>query len=76
MGIFTFLLLPLVIVGCSNAVNLTDGLDGLATGCTITTAMAYAIFAYLAGHQVAADHLDRMTTAGNRASPCLPVRAS
>jgi phospho-N-acetylmuramoyl-pentapeptide-transferase len=57
MGYFTFLLLPLVIVGCSNAVNLTDGLDGLATGCTVTTAMAYAIFAYLAGHQIAADHL-------------------
>lgn len=57
MGWFTFLLLPLVIVGCSNAVNLTDGLDGLAAGCTVTTAMAYAIFAYVAGHQVAADYL-------------------
>ena len=43
MGIFTFVLLPIVIVGCSNAVNLTDGLDGLAAGCTVTTAMAYAI---------------------------------
>lgn len=40
----------LVIVGCSNAVNLTDGLDGLATGCTISTALAYALLAYLAGH--------------------------
>jgi len=40
----------LIIVGCSNAVNLTDGLDGLATGCTITTALAYAALAYLAGH--------------------------
>lgn len=39
----------LIIVGCSNAVNLTDGLDGLATGCTITVALAYAILAYLAG---------------------------
>jgi len=37
-------------VGCSNAVNLTDGLDGLATGCTISTGMAYATLAYLAGH--------------------------
>lgn len=55
MGLFTFLLLPVVIVGCSNAVNLTDGLDGLATGCTITTAMAYAIFTYVAGHQVLAE---------------------
>jgi phospho-N-acetylmuramoyl-pentapeptide-transferase len=40
----------LIIMGCSNAVNLTDGLDGLATGCTITTALAYSILAYLAGH--------------------------
>jgi phospho-N-acetylmuramoyl-pentapeptide-transferase len=40
----------LIIVGCSNAVNLTDGLDGLATGCTISTGMAYATLAYLAGH--------------------------
>jgi phospho-N-acetylmuramoyl-pentapeptide-transferase len=40
----------LIIIGCSNAVNLTDGLDGLATGCTITTALAYSMLAYLAGH--------------------------
>ena len=40
----------LIIVGCSNAVNLTDGLDGLAIGCTITVALAYAVLAYLAGH--------------------------
>jgi phospho-N-acetylmuramoyl-pentapeptide-transferase len=38
----------LIIVGTSNAVNLTDGLDGLATGCTISTALSYAILAYLA----------------------------
>ena len=40
----------MIIIGCSNAVNLTDGLDGLATGCTITTALAYSVLAYLAGH--------------------------
>ena len=40
----------LVIVGCSNAVNLTDGLDGLATGCTISSALSYSLLAYLAGH--------------------------
>lgn len=40
----------IIVVGCSNAVNLTDGLDGLATGCTITVALAYAVIAYLAGH--------------------------
>ena len=57
MGVFTFLLLPVVIVGCSNAVNLTDGLDGLAAGCTVTTSIAYAIFAYAAGHLVVSDYL-------------------
>lgn len=41
----------IIIMGCSNAVNLTDGLDGLATGCTISTAFAYGVIAYLAGHQ-------------------------
>jgi len=40
----------MVIIGCSNAVNLTDGLDGLATGCTISVALSYAFLAYLAGH--------------------------
>lgn len=39
----------LVIVGASNAVNLTDGLDGLAIGVTLTTAAAFAIVAYLVG---------------------------
>ncbi|MEX1116044.1 MAG: phospho-N-acetylmuramoyl-pentapeptide-transferase [Akkermansiaceae bacterium] len=39
-----------VIVGCSNSVNLTDGLDGLATGVTISVALSYAVLAYLAGH--------------------------
>ena len=40
----------IIIIGASNAVNLTDGLDGLATGCTITTGLAYAVLAYLGGH--------------------------
>lgn len=39
-----------VIVGTSNAVNLTDGLDGLAAGPSITAFMTYMIFAYIAGH--------------------------
>jgi phospho-N-acetylmuramoyl-pentapeptide-transferase len=37
------------IVGFSNAINLTDGLDGLAVGCTITVALVYGIMAYVAG---------------------------
>jgi phospho-N-acetylmuramoyl-pentapeptide-transferase len=56
-----FLVIPFfaaIIIGCSNAVNLTDGLDGLATGCTITVALAYAGLAYLAGHfYMAAEYL-------------------
>ena len=39
----------LVIVGASNAVNLTDGLDGLAIGVTITTCGAFAVIAYFVG---------------------------
>lgn len=50
LGIFVIPFFALVIVGTSNAVNLTDGLDGLATGCTISTSLAYALLAYLAGH--------------------------
>lgn len=47
----------IIIIGASNAVNLTDGLDGLATGCTITTCMAYAVIAYLAGNIASYDYL-------------------
>ena len=44
-----------IIIGCSNAVNLTDGLDGLASGCTITVSLAYGILVYLAGHHFMAN---------------------
>ena len=37
--------------------NLTDGLDGLATGCTITVSLTYAVIAYLAGNIFAVDYL-------------------
>ena len=53
--LFTFLFL--VIAGSSNAINLTDGIDGLAIGCTITSALAYAIMAYIAGNLILADYL-------------------
>jgi phospho-N-acetylmuramoyl-pentapeptide-transferase len=46
-----------VIVGASNAVNLTDGLDGLAIGPVIIAATTYMIFAYVAGHVKIADYL-------------------
>lgn len=47
----------IVLVGASNAVNLTDGMDGLAIGCTITCALTYAVFAYMCGHFFIAEHL-------------------
>lgn len=46
-----------VLVGSSNAVNLTDGLDGLASGCTIFAGAAFVALTYLAGHRVMADYL-------------------
>lgn len=58
MGIvFTFLFFAGIILGTSNAVNLTDGLDGLATGCTLTVTFAYAVLAYIAGNYRVADYL-------------------
>jgi phospho-N-acetylmuramoyl-pentapeptide-transferase len=45
------------IVGFSNAINLTDGLDGLAIGCTITVALTYGIMAYAASNAKIADYL-------------------
>lgn len=52
-----FGLLWLVLAGTSNAINLTDGMDGLAIGCTVTVALAFGIMAYAAGNRVAADYL-------------------
>jgi phospho-N-acetylmuramoyl-pentapeptide-transferase len=48
----------LVLLGSANAVNLTDGKDGLATGCTIFCCLAYAAFAYFTGHAVFARYLE------------------
>lgn len=49
--------LYLVLSGSSNAINLTDGVDGLAIGCTVTVAMAYALMAYASGNAIYADYL-------------------
>ena len=57
MSWFTFIFFALVITGTSNAVNLTDGLDGLATGCTVTVAFAYALISYAAGNFRIAEYL-------------------
>lgn len=54
---FMFVFLFFVLVGSSNAINLTDGVDGLAIGCTISVALVYAIMAYVTGHAIIADYL-------------------
>jgi len=63
LSFFPFaLFVMLVITMMSNAVNLTDGLDGLAIGCTIIAAGALAVLTYVSGHVVFSDYLelDRM----------------
>jgi phospho-N-acetylmuramoyl-pentapeptide-transferase len=62
----------LVIVGASNAVNLTDGLDGLATGPMVTSSAVYLVFSYLAGHALLASYLQipLVTGAGEVAIFC------
>jgi phospho-N-acetylmuramoyl-pentapeptide-transferase len=51
------LVVLLVIVGSSNAVNLTDGLDGLAIGCTLIVAFVFLVFTYVAGNIKTATYL-------------------
>jgi len=57
LGLWTYLFYLLIIVGTSNAVNLTDGLDGLAAGCTVMAGICFGIFTYLAGNIKAATYL-------------------
>ena len=62
----------LVIVGASNAVNLTDGLDGLAIGPVAINAATYMLFSYIAGHATLAAYLQipRVVGAGELAVLC------
>ena len=53
LGVFFFL----VLAGSSNAINLTDGVDGLAIGCVITVALVYGIMSYCSGHIIIAEYL-------------------
>ncbi|MCP4022723.1 MAG: phospho-N-acetylmuramoyl-pentapeptide-transferase [Desulfobacteraceae bacterium] len=57
LGIWYIPFASLVIVGTSNAVNLTDGLDGLAIGPFIVASVAYMFFAYVTGHSEFAQYL-------------------
>ena len=55
LAVFLFFLITLT--GSSNAINLTDGLDGLAIGCTVTVALTYGVMAYASGNFVISDYL-------------------
>ena len=57
VGLIGLLVTTLAIVGSSNAVNLTDGLDGLAIGCTLIVTFVFIIFTYIAGNKIMADYL-------------------
>lgn len=50
IGIFYFALVAIMIIGTTNAVNLTDGLDGLAIGCVLIVSATLAVLSYLSGH--------------------------
>lgn len=59
LGIAAFLLFGwLVVVGTSNAANITDGLDGLATGCMLISGLALSIFCYVTGRADWTDYLN------------------
>jgi phospho-N-acetylmuramoyl-pentapeptide-transferase len=57
LGLLYVPFVVLVLVGSSNAVNLTDGLDGLAIGVTLVAASTYAVFTYVAGNRIVAGYL-------------------
>jgi len=57
LGAYYLLLVVFVVVGTSNAVNLTDGLDGLATGPVLISAGTFMVLAYLAGNVKIASYL-------------------
>ena len=57
LGIWYIPFVAFVFVSSSNAVNITDGLDGLAIGLTLLIFITFTIFAYLSGHKVIAQYL-------------------
>ena len=57
LGVLYVPFMMVVLVGATNAVNLTDGLDGLAIGATLVVAGTYAVFTYVAGHAGVANYL-------------------
>ncbi|MCM8781843.1 MAG: phospho-N-acetylmuramoyl-pentapeptide-transferase [Candidatus Omnitrophica bacterium] len=64
-GIFYIIFVSLVIIGSSNAVNLTDGLDGLAIGTMIMIAFTYTGMSYIAGHFRFSNYLNIFYVSGS-----------
>ncbi len=64
LGVFYVFFAVIVIVGSSNAVNLTDGLDGLAIGCTMMVALTYTALSYITGNFKISDYLNITYIAG------------
>ena len=54
---FAIIFFFLVMAGSSNAINLTDGVDGLAIGCTISVALTFMVLSYCAGNHIISDYL-------------------
>jgi phospho-N-acetylmuramoyl-pentapeptide-transferase len=65
LGIFYLAFVVVVIVGCSDAVNLTDGLDGLAIGLVLLVSATYMLFAYISGNVRIADYLQIIYVSGS-----------
>ena len=57
MGLLTLVWFALVMTGSSNAVNLTDGMDGLAIGCTLIVTLTFAVMTFVAGNAKIASYL-------------------
>lgn len=74
LGWFYVLFAAFVIVGCANAVNLTDGLDGLAIVPVMIASATYGVFAYLAGHSELSAYLNIPYVVG--AGELTPLAAS
>jgi phospho-N-acetylmuramoyl-pentapeptide-transferase len=65
LGIFYLAFVVVVIVGCSDAVNLTDGLDGLAIGLVLLVSATYMLFSYISGNVRIAEYLQITYVAGS-----------
>ena len=78
IGILYVFFVVVVIVSASNAVNITDGLDGLAVGCMATIAFTFAIICYITGHANVSEYLNIFfhPNAGELAVFCMAIVGS